>query len=410
MIRPWLIRGLIARGVSTYFDEEMAAACFAEAAELAQGLDDPWIWSQIYVEQARSAVGAGDPVAVEDAATKGLEISTAIGNHATTRVFHWAQGWARAWQGNLHGALVQLDSAVEDAAAAQNTMLQLYALLVQGFTRANLGDSDGAHASADTALTAAADLMEFFEGLGQATVAVAYQAAGDDEAAFQTYALARQRSGLNRMMAGLFAFSALTPLACGDASTARKWADEVVAVTGGCYLSVALMTRAQVRLAQGEMDGAEQDAQAALSAATETDIELRMPPALECLARLATIAGSHREAARLFGAAEAMRQRTGEVRFPSFEAETTTPLSMNCGHAMGDNDFEAAWAEGAALSTDEAIAYAQRGRGERKTTELGLGIADPDRTRCGRGCSPRACRTRTSPPGSSSPRAQSRPT
>ena len=102
-----VIRGLIARGVSTYFDEEMAAACFAEAAELAQGLDDPWIWSQIYVEQARSGVGAGDPVAVEDAATKGLEISTAIGNHATTRVFHWAQGWARAYARRLARCLGQ---------------------------------------------------------------------------------------------------------------------------------------------------------------------------------------------------------------------------------------------------------------------------------------------------------------
>ena len=112
-----VIRGLIARGVSTYFDEEMAAACFAEAAELAQGLDDPWIWSQIYVEQARSGSDAGDPVAVEDAATKGLEISTAIGNHATTRVFHWAQGWARAWQGELARRLgCKLDSAVEEAA------------------------------------------------------------------------------------------------------------------------------------------------------------------------------------------------------------------------------------------------------------------------------------------------------
>ena len=29
------------------------------------------------------------------------------------------------------------------------------------------------------------------------------------------------------MMAGLYGFSALTPLACGDAPLARKWADEV---------------------------------------------------------------------------------------------------------------------------------------------------------------------------------------
>ncbi len=33
---------------------------------------------------------------------------------------------------------------------------------------------------------------------------------------------------------------------------------------------------------------------------------------------------------------------------------------------MGDSCFDAAWTEGAALSTEEAIAYALRGRGERK--------------------------------------------
>ena len=38
---------------------------------------------------------------------------------------------------------------------------------------------------------------------------------------------------------------------------------------------------------------------------------------------------------------------------------------------MGDNDFDAAWAEGAALSTEEAIAYAKRGRGQRKRPTSG---------------------------------------
>jgi DNA-binding CsgD family transcriptional regulator len=39
--------------------------------------------------------------------------------------------------------------------------------------------------------------------------------------------------------------------------------------------------------------------------------------------------------------------------------------------ALGQDDFDAAWAEGAALSTEEAIAYAQRGRGERKRPTSG---------------------------------------
>jgi DNA-binding CsgD family transcriptional regulator len=33
---------------------------------------------------------------------------------------------------------------------------------------------------------------------------------------------------------------------------------------------------------------------------------------------------------------------------------------------LGDNDFDKEWAAGAALSLEEAIAYAQRGHGERK--------------------------------------------
>ncbi len=40
-------------------------------------------------------------------------------------------------------------------------------------------------------------------------------------------------------------------------------------------------------------------------------------------------------------------------------------------NAMGVKDFESAWAEGAALSTEEAIAYAQRGRGQRKRPTSG---------------------------------------
>jgi DNA-binding CsgD family transcriptional regulator len=38
---------------------------------------------------------------------------------------------------------------------------------------------------------------------------------------------------------------------------------------------------------------------------------------------------------------------------------------------QGENDFDSAWAEGAALSTEEAIAYAQRGRGQRKRPTSG---------------------------------------
>jgi DNA-binding CsgD family transcriptional regulator len=44
---------------------------------------------------------------------------------------------------------------------------------------------------------------------------------------------------------------------------------------------------------------------------------------------------------------------------------------------MGDEELDTAWAEGAALSTDEAIAYAQRRRGERKRPTSGWASLTP---------------------------------
>ena len=44
---------------------------------------------------------------------------------------------------------------------------------------------------------------------------------------------------------------------------------------------------------------------------------------------------------------------------------------------MGEADFETAWTEGAALSTEEAIAYAQRGRGDRKRPSSGWASLTP---------------------------------
>jgi DNA-binding CsgD family transcriptional regulator len=91
---------------------------------------------------------------------------------------------------------------------------------------------------------------------------------------------------------------------------------------------------------------------------------------------LAGDAGSHREAARLFGAAHGNRQRMGAVRFKVWEAGYDASVAA-LRDALGEQDFDSAWAEGAALSTEEAIAYAQRGRGERKRPASGWASLTP---------------------------------
>jgi DNA-binding CsgD family transcriptional regulator len=153
----------------------------------------------------------------------------------------------------------------------------------------------------------------------------------------------------------------------GDFSDARRWADIAVAQNTGWHLANALGVRAGVALVQGDRQQAEQDVHAALSAAVDTGAHLGVPDLLETVARLSATAEF---AARLLGAAEAARQRTGEVRLVVDQADYDVSVAT-LREAMGEHDFEVVWAEGAGLTTAEAIAYAQRGRGERKRPSSG---------------------------------------
>jgi DNA-binding CsgD family transcriptional regulator len=133
---------------------------------------------------------------------------------------------------------------------------------------------------------------------------------------------------------------------------------------------LALTTRARIAIAQGEPEQAERDAHDALADALSVQAYLGISDILECLAALAGDSGSHRDAARLFGAAHGIRPQMGAVRFKVWDSGYEASVAA-LREAMGEQDFDAAWVEGAALSTEEAIAYAQRGRGERKRPTCG---------------------------------------
>jgi hypothetical protein len=136
-----------------------------------------------------------------------------------------------------------------------------------------------------------------------------------------------------------------------------------------------------VAIVQGEPEQAELDVHEALAHAIDAGAGLGIPDILECLAALASDAGGYREAARLFGAAEGIRQCMGAVRFKVWEAGYEAAVgALRDGIGMGENDFESAWAEGAALSTEETIAYARRGRGERKRPASGWASLTPAET------------------------------
>ena len=379
-----LVRALTACGGIQFHNPEVARPYFAEALELARTSGDSWRLSQILGWQAWGAFMAGDPIAARAAAEEGRDLADAMGDCFVSRQCRCWLGGAQALQGDLIGAAAQFRGLIAEAHADADATWTLTPLPILVYVLAFQGATSAARAAANAAIEGAAEvgevaarLGEVNEGAGYVALAVAALAAGDVAAAEQASEAGWQHIVAQPAVAALYTDRmALVALAAGDLIAARRWVDDAVAATSGWHLSTALTTRACVAIAQGEPEQAQRDAHEALAIAASTRAYLGAPDTLECLAALAIGTGSHREAARLFGAADAIRERIGYVRFKIYDASYEASVAV-LRDEIGEDDFDRAWAEGAALSTSEAIAYAQRGRGERKRPSSGWGSLTP---------------------------------
>jgi DNA-binding CsgD family transcriptional regulator len=373
-----LARALTACGyIAGYFDPEAARPYLAEAIGLARALGDRVRLSQILVAQAAAAVLAGDPLALRAAAEEGRDLADAIGDRFGSRRCRFGLGVAQVSKGDLAGAVAQFAAVADEAEAAHDEIWRVDSLVGRGIALAYQGDTAAARAAADAAVEATAALGGIKAGAAYGALALAALAAGDAATALgANEASWRHVSALPGPAARRRVIAALAALAGGDLVAARRWADDAVSTTEGALLSEALTARARVAIAQGEPDQAERDAHDALARAAEGEAYLFIPDILECLGTLAGEVGSHREAARLFGAAHGIRQRIGAVRFKIYDAGYEASLAA-LRDALGEKDYDFAWAEGAALSTEEAIAYAHRGRGQRKRPGSGWAALTP---------------------------------
>jgi predicted ATPase/class 3 adenylate cyclase/DNA-binding CsgD family transcriptional regulator len=374
-----LVRALTACGsVAVARNAEVAGAYFAEGIGLARELGDRWSLSRLLGWQALGAVAvAGNPIVGRAAAEEGGALAEAIGDGWTSRQCRFCLGIAQLFQGDPARAAAQFADSVAEAEAAHDEIRRVASLAYQGAALAWQGDTGAARAAAAAAVEAASDVGEIHASVADWALASAALAAGDVATAHEASEAARLRLSLVAQTAVLWhAYSPQAALAGGDLMAARRRADEAVTAMNGWYSIGALTTRCRVAMAEGEPEQAERDAHDALAIATGMQAYLGVSDTLECLAALACESGSHREAARLFGAAHSIRQRMGAVRFKVWDVgyEASVAALRN---AMGEGEFDSAWTEGAAMSIEEAIAYAQRGRGERKRPASGWASLTP---------------------------------
>jgi predicted ATPase/class 3 adenylate cyclase/DNA-binding CsgD family transcriptional regulator len=371
-------RALAACGSIAAFDFDAAQPFFAEASDLARELGDQWRLSQILGWQSYAAFFAGDPKTAYAAGVEGRELADSIGDRFSSR---FCRSWGIVAQlitrGDLLGVTAMCTELLSEADAASDVLCRFLALQHLCIVTAYQGETDSAAAYAKALVEAGAELGGFLAGCGQMVSGWSALAAGDVAAARQAYELGWPIVGVHSAARAVFvSWRAEAALAVGDLSDARRWADDAVDVTKGWHLAAALTTRSRIGIEEGELEQAERDVYDALAITADIEAHVHTPEVLECLARIGVRSGSHREAARIFGATAAFWQRIGAVRSRIHQAGVDASVAA-LRDAMGDNDFETAWAEGAALSTEEAIAYAQRGRGERKRPSSGWASLTP---------------------------------
>ncbi|WP_369828051.1 LuxR C-terminal-related transcriptional regulator [Mycobacterium sp. 852002-51163_SCH5372311] len=369
---PTLVaRALTACACRAADDRELCVAYFTEAADIARDVGDSWWLGQTLALKAMYALLFGEPVdAGQAVAEEALRIADGSGDIFVSHQCRYVRGWAQILNGDLTNALTQLREVEEETTAAGEAMFSMQAVSIQAIALAYQGHIDAARTAVEVAFERATDLFDTYTGIVYAASAHVHLAAGDAAAAWQAYEAARERTTMDPQLAPMHIFAALAPLACGDLAAARRWADDVVSVTKGWSLAAATIARARVKIAQGELDSAERDAYDGLDLAARLNGDLLIPFALECLAIVAADQGNYPISARLFGAADAAQMQMGMVRFKVLDADNQSRMTA-LRDALGDNEFDAMWAEGAALSLDEAVAYAQRRRGERKRATSG---------------------------------------
>ena len=313
----------------------------------------------------------GDPVGARAAAEECRDLADALGDRFTS----WN---SRMWLGIAVYMLGDLDEAgrvflplAEEGAATGDPSMTFFGNIGLARVHTYQGRPGPARACGETAMAAATAMGGFNEDVTYVVLANAALAGGDGLAAKEACEASWRHTVAQRAVF----IRSLNPmpealLACGELVAARRWADDTVAMVPGWHKMVALMARAHIALAQGEPEQAERDAHDALVIAAHTHGFLRLPDIVECLARLAAGDGNNQNVARLFGAADAVRQRIGVARFAVDQAGYDAAIT-SIRDALGVGAFDAARAEGAALSIEEAIAYAQRGRGERKRPTSG---------------------------------------
>jgi predicted ATPase/DNA-binding CsgD family transcriptional regulator len=200
------------------------------------------------------------------------------------------------------------------------------------------------------------------------------------QAVFEEAADVARQGGLTHLLAAALEGAAEVASARGEFTSARAGFDAAIGVAreGGDRATVATATYhlAELARAEGDLARAASLHHEALGERHATGDWPSVVESLEAVAGLAIVGRANQVAARLLGAAEQLRE-AGPWRRPAHRQDAYERDFQMLREAMLAEELDRLRHEGEAMTAEQAVAYARRGRGPRFRPTKGLAALTP---------------------------------
>jgi DNA-binding NarL/FixJ family response regulator len=337
------------------------------AAELARAAGDQVALCDALGSLAISYSCQDDPGAMRSPLEETLRVAEAIGYEDDIRWCLWCLAHTAFSAGELASARAHCERALA-MMPGQDQLSRYFAIEALSLLDAHMGAADAARERAEAHLEQSR--QEGLLGTGALVLAlgVAALAASDlDRAEQWATSLYELEPGICPTAWHAQEILVAVALARGDSAQAKTHVERLLAaarpLNNRRAQAIAHLGLARALLLEGDDERAESISHDALKVLMDNRWRPWVIDALDVVAEVALFTGKYERAVRLIAAAQKERTAVGLVAFPMLRERTKRNLA-SAGTALGDASLERALQGGARLSLQEAVAYAQRGRGE----------------------------------------------
>ncbi|HXL17190.1 MAG TPA: LuxR C-terminal-related transcriptional regulator, partial [Streptosporangiaceae bacterium] len=351
------------------------------AAELARTAGDDVALCDALTPLAISYFCQDDPGAMRSPLEETLRVAEAIGFEDDIRWCLWCLAHTAFSAGDLASARAHGERALA-MMPGQDQLSRYCAVEILCLLNANMGAADAARERAEADLEQSRqERLRLGIGVLVHALGVAALAAGDlDRAAQWARSLYEQESEVCYLGWHAQEILVAVALARDDSAQAKIHVEQLLAAAEPLRnrraRAVGHLGLARALLVEGDDERAESVTHDALKVVMDNGWRPGIIDALDAVAEVALFTGRYERAVRLIAAAQTERTTLGLVAFPTLRERTERNLA-SAGAALGDESLERALQDGARLSLQQAVAYAQRGRGEHADATHGWASLSP---------------------------------